>query len=97
MTTDPTMGAPEPAPVVPERIEDDPAKPYKAYAAAALTAIGTFIAFWIGDAEPFTAKDAGEAFLAALVASGLTGGATFVVGNPKRVKPLGKADAQRRR
>jgi hypothetical protein len=63
--------------------KDNPKKPYKAYAAAALTGVGAFIAFWIGDDDPFTKKDAGQAFLAALGASGLTGLGTFQVRNPK--------------
>lgn len=58
-----------------------PQTPYKAYAAAALTAVGTFVAFWIGDDDPFTKKEAAQAAISALVASGVTGGATFVVKN----------------
>lgn len=76
------MVNPNPVPVA---VEADPKRPYKAYVSAALSAAGTFIAFWIADADPFTAKDAGQGALAALVASGLTGGATFWVRNPKVV------------
>jgi hypothetical protein len=61
---------------------DDPKKPWKAYVATALTAVGTFVTYWIADTDPFTAKEMGEAALAALVASGLTGGATFATRNP---------------
>lgn len=67
-------------------VEDVPSKPYKAYVAAGLTAVGTFVAYWVADKDPFTAKEVGEAAVAALIASGLTGGATFRVPNPKRLK-----------
>lgn len=63
-------------------VKDDPKRPYKAIAATALTAIGTFVAYWISDSDAFTSKDVGEAFLAAVIASGITGGATFAVPNP---------------
>lgn len=78
-------------------VVDDKAKPYKAYIATALTAVGTFAAYWIADKDPFTAKEIGEAALAALVASGLTGGATFQVKNPKKVKPAREYKPPRRR
>jgi hypothetical protein len=65
-------------------VVDDPKRPYKAYVATALTAIGTFVTFWVADTDPFTAKEAAQAALAGLVASGLTGGATFAVRNPQR-------------
>ena len=68
-------------PLTPE-VKDDPKRPYKAIVATVLTAIGTFVAYWIADADPFTAKDAGEAALAALIASGVTGGTTFAIANP---------------
>lgn len=68
------------------RVEDDPAKPYKAIASTVLTAVGTFVAYWIADADPFTAKEAAEGGLLALIASGITGGATFTVRNPKRTR-----------
>lgn len=68
-----------PAPVA----EADPRRPYKAYAATALTAAGTFVAYWIADTDPFTSKEIGQGILLSLVASGLTGGATFAVRNPK--------------
>lgn len=75
------MANPTPAVVV----EDNPKKPYKAIAGAVATAVATFIAFWIGDDDPFTKKDAGEAFLAALIASAPGFGLPFVIPNPKRV------------
>lgn len=54
---------------------------YKAYAATALAMVAAFVAFWIGDDDPFTKKDAGEAFLSALVAGGFTGIPTYLVKN----------------
>jgi hypothetical protein len=63
-------------------VKDDPKRPYKAIAATVLTAVGTFIAYWVADADPFTSKDVGEAALAALIASGLVGGTTFAIPNP---------------
>lgn len=74
-----------PIPPSTAQVVDDPAKPWKAAAATAVSAIGAFIAFWVADEDPFTAKDAGSALLAALVASGIVGGATFVTPNPKTV------------
>jgi hypothetical protein len=67
---------------LPIEVEDDPKRPYKAIAATVLTAVGTFIAWWISDTGDFTSKEVGEAILAALVAAGVTGGATFAVPNP---------------
>ena len=64
-------------------MEADPKRPYKAYIATALSAIGTFVAVWVADSDPFTTKEMAQAALAAVVASGLTGGATFSVRNPK--------------
>lgn len=65
-------------------MEADPKRPYKAYIATALSALGTFVAVWVADTDPFTLKEAANAALAALVASGLTGGATFAVRNPQK-------------
>jgi hypothetical protein len=58
-----------------------PQTAYKAIAATSLAMVAAFIAFWIGDDDPFTKKDAGEAFLAALAAGGLTGIPTYAVKN----------------
>lgn len=69
-------------------IEADPARPYKAYAATALTAVGAFVTFWIADTDPFTTKEIGAAALAALAASGLTGAATYKVRNPVTSREL---------
>lgn len=63
-------------------VKADPKRPYKAYIATALTAVGTFVTFWIADTDPFTMKEIGAAALAALAASGLAGGATFAIPNP---------------
>lgn len=69
-------------------IEDDPKRPYKAYASTALTAVAAFVTFWIADADPFTAKEAAQGGLVALVSAGLIGGTTFAVRNPKRGRDL---------
>lgn len=73
---------PNPVPAV----EADPKRPWKAYVATALTAVAAFVTYWIADPGTFDAKDVGEAFLAALVASGLTGVGTYSVRNPKVVR-----------
>jgi hypothetical protein len=64
-------------------VVDDPRRPYKAYVATALTAVGAFVTFWIADTDPFTGKEIGAAALSALAASGLTGVGTYFKGNPK--------------
>lgn len=69
-------------------IEDDPKRPYKAYASTALTVAAAFAAFWIADADPFTAKEAAQGGLVALISGGLIGGTTFTVRNPKRSRDL---------
>lgn len=78
----------EPEPVV-ERIEADPGRPWKAIAGGAAAAVAAFVAFWVGDDDPFTRKDAGEAFLAALVAGAPGFGLTFAVRNPLRSRRIG--------
>lgn len=69
----------------------DPKRPYKAYATAAVSAVGTFVAAWVMDTDPFTAKEAGEAALMAVVASGVTGGVGFTIRNPIVTKPTDTA------
>lgn len=72
-------------------IEADPKRPWKAYVGGAIAGLGAFVAFWVGDDDPFTKKDAGEAFLAAL-AAGLPGfGLTFAVSNPLRSRTISEA------
>lgn len=73
-------------PGLPDVVEADPKRPYKAYAALALSFVAAFLSYWIGDDGNFTGKEAGEALLFALLASGLTGGTTYTVKNPKIVK-----------
>ena len=62
-----------------------PQTPYKAYVSAALSFVYAFVAYWIADVEPFTAKEAGEAALSGAVAAGLIGSGTYAVKN----KPKG--------
>lgn len=69
-------------------VEDDPKRPYKAYASTALTLVAAFIGFWIADDGAFTAKEFGQGVLFALVSGGLIGGTTFTVRNPKRSRDL---------
>lgn len=68
----------------PSILEADPKRPWKAYVSAGVAGAIAFATYWIADVDPFTAKEAAEAGIAALIASGLTGGATFLKGNPPR-------------
>lgn len=61
----------------------DPKRPYKAYVATILSAVSVFVSYWIADTDPFTMKEAGEAALLALAASGLTGAGTYRITNPQ--------------
>lgn len=72
-------------PLNPHQVEADPRRPYKAYASTVLSAIAVFVAVWIVDEDPFTWKEAAGAALAALTSSGIIGGATYAVKNPKTV------------
>lgn len=76
---------PGPPPAV---VEADPKRPYKAWASAAMGAAAAFLAFWIGDDDPFTKKDAGEAALAGLGALVASGVVTFTVPNPLRSRTI---------
>ena len=62
----------------------DPKRPWKAYIAAALAGLSTFVTAWVSDVDPFTAKEIGAAVVAALIAAGATGGFTFAVANPPK-------------
>lgn len=53
----------------------------KAYVATAISFVTTFVGVWVADTDPFTAKEVAQGLVTAAVASGLTGGATFVVKN----------------
>ncbi len=63
-----------------------PQSPTKAIVATVLAAAAAFVTYWVGDPGSFTAKDAGEAALAALFASGLVGGSTYAAKNTARVR-----------
>ncbi len=65
----------------------DPKKPWKAYASTAASAVALFVAAWIADTDPFTAKEMGAAALGALVGSGIVGGLTYKVPNPVKPPP----------
>lgn len=69
-------------------IEADPKKPWKAVAAAVASGLVAFVLYWVADEDPFTWKDAGEALVAGVAASGLVGGTTFGVRNPLRSREL---------
>jgi hypothetical protein len=60
-----------------------PQTPTKAYAATGLAFVAGFVAFWIGDKDPFTSKDIGEAALTAAMSAGIIGGATYKVKNKR--------------
>ena len=72
------MTVPAPAPA------DDAKKPYKAYAATALAGLSVFVAAWATDTDPFTSKEIVAALVAAVIGSGVTGGATYAVTNPTK-------------
>lgn len=57
---------------------------HKAVWTAASTFALAFLAFWVGDADPFTLKDAGEAVLFAAGSSGVAGYGTYKVRNRVR-------------
>jgi len=63
-------------------VEADPKRPWKAYASTALSFVALFVAAWIADTDPFTAKEIGAALIGAAVGCGLVGGVTFAVKNP---------------
>lgn len=67
-------------------VEADPARPWKAYTSAAAGALVTFVGIWVADTDPFTAKEAAAAGVAALVASGVVGVPTYIVRNPLKRK-----------
>jgi hypothetical protein len=76
----------------PAVVEDDKAKPYKAYVGAVLTIVAIVAYAWLTDNTPrkhpeFTLDEFKDACLAGVLASGLVGGGVFAKGNPKRVKP----------
>lgn len=53
----------------------------KAYLATALTVVVAFVLQWVADSDPFTAKEAAEAAVMALVAGGVVGVPTYAVAN----------------
>lgn len=71
------------------QVEADPTKPYKAYVAGALSGVYTFIALYIADKGGrggFTKDEFLADLGAAILATGLIGGGTFLKKNPKRLK-----------
>lgn len=63
-----------PAPGVPQT-------PTKSIVSGVGAGVVAFIGFWIADTDPFTAKEIGQAFLLAIIGSGLIGGATWAAKN----------------
>lgn len=70
-----------------EVVVDDAKRPWKAYVGALVGGVGAAVAWWVADEDPFTAKDAGEAFLAFLAVAVPGFGLTFATPNPKVTKP----------
>jgi hypothetical protein len=56
----------------------------KAYLATGLTVVVAFVLQWVADEDPFTAKEAAEAAVLALVSGGVVGVPTAAIRN----KPL---------
>jgi high-affinity Fe2+/Pb2+ permease len=56
----------------------------KAYVATGLSFAAAFLAYWIADKDPFTAKEIGEGVLTAAIAGGIVGGGTFTVKNRRK-------------
>ena len=67
----------------------DPARPFKAYIATAVSALSIFVTAWVSDVDPFTSKEIAAAVVASLIGAGLTGVGTFAIANP--AKPVGGA------
>lgn len=53
----------------------------KAYVATGLAAVVAFVLYWIADEDPFTAKEAAEGAVAALIGSGVVGVPTYFTRN----------------
>lgn len=70
------------------RVEADPKRPWKAIAATALAFVGAFVAHWVADVDPYTAKDAGQGFLVGLSAALPGGLAAYAVRNPLVAKEV---------
>ena len=62
----------------------DPKRPWKAYAATALSGLSVFVAAWVADTDPFTQKEIVAALVAAVIGSGITGATTYAVANPPK-------------
>jgi hypothetical protein len=61
---------------------------YAGVVSAGLTFVGAVLAYWIADADPFTAKEFGEAVLTGAVAAGVIGGGTGVATYNAQNKPV---------
>lgn len=80
--SDPTLTPATPVAAV----EDNPAKPWKAFAAAALAFVVVFIVLVVKDDKKLTAEDLAQYLGLAAALSGLPGVGTYAVKNPKRRK-----------
>lgn len=69
-------------------IRDDPAKPYKAYAATAVSFVAGVVGIWILDTDPFTVKEFAQACITSGISAGVVGGAAWRVTNPKQAKQI---------
>lgn len=58
-------------------------KAYKAQIATALSFVAGVTTFWIADTGAFTPKEIAQAVITSAVSSGIIGGATWWVKNPK--------------
>lgn len=53
----------------------------KAYVAAGLAALVTFVGIWVADADPFTLKEIAAGLVSAVVASGVIGVGAYYAPN----------------
>jgi hypothetical protein len=58
-----------------------PQTPTKAVVSGIATGLVIFAGLWVNDEDPFTKKEAMEAFIQGVVGSGLIGGLTYAVRN----------------
>jgi len=56
----------------------------KAWVATGASAVVGFVLFWIADEDPFTAKEAAQGAVSALIGAGLVGAPTWAIRNRRK-------------